>query len=650
MDRSTVAINALQSINSRAAKLITDKNIVKSNITNNIYRFDTTRSNKIEHTTVSLNALQNINPKAAKIINDKNIVKSNITNNDNYIFDTSRLNALRNILNENKNKDDNKTHNIILQQNILNKNKNINNGHNLLQENLVSIRLRNGLGNRIFQILAAQGYAEKYNKQLIICKALNIEGHKPHEQNTDRKLLRIFPDLNYVNTFSNYITIDEKIYFKYNILEKYNSNVLLNGFFQSPEYFPSKIPSIKTSYYDNIYFIHIRAGDYLQYNYVWGIDIITYFKNCFNQINPSIKYIVFSNDNIYAQIIMSNFNVSYTMSETIDQVDTLIEMANCAGGICVNSSFGWLGALFQGETRGKIFMPSIWNKLYDCKGIYPKWATIIDTEIINTKPYIPVQQNIIQSIKNISTYTNKVTVVLSGGLGNQLFQIFAGMAYAINYNKEYVVCKAINQSPVKAHEINIDRHLMKIFPDLHYVDSFNSYKELREKRHMEYDKLPYIEGNVLIRGYFQVENYSLLLPEIPNIRTDYYENTYFIHIRLTDYIGFFGMDYDKTKYHRNCFNILGSNAKYIVFSDDAIKAKEYIRKFNINYRMSDKTDALDALIEMANCAGGICANSTFSWMGAFFQRQPRGKIFVPNRWVIKNVNGIFPSWAVRVDS
>jgi len=261
-------------------------------------------------------------------------------------------------------------------------------------------------------------------------------------------------------------------------------------------------------------------------------------------------------------------------------------------------------------------------------------------------------QNIHQQtiISNINNSENLVSVALAGGLGNQLFQVFAGIVYAIKNKKKYVICKAINNYPSKPHEINIDQLLIKIFPELQFIDSLDSYTQIRERRNMEYDELPHIKGNVLLRGYFQVEHYSLLLPSIPNIRTDYYENTYFIHIRLTDYTGFLGMDYDKTRYHMNCLRLLGSNVKYLIFSDDNKKAEEYIKKFNINYKMSDKIDALETLIEMANCAGGICANSTFSWMGAFFQRQPRGKIFVPKKWINFNPTGIFPSWATRVDS
>jgi hypothetical protein len=39
--------------------------------------------------------------------------------------------------------------------------------------NYVTVFLRNGLANRIFQVLAALGYSEKYNKKLILCKTLS---------------------------------------------------------------------------------------------------------------------------------------------------------------------------------------------------------------------------------------------------------------------------------------------------------------------------------------------------------------------------------------------------------------------------------------------------------------------------------------------
>jgi hypothetical protein len=334
---------------------------------------------------------------------------------------------------------------------------------------------------------------------------------------------------------------------------------------------------------------------------------------------------------------MRQFNVDYVLSDKTDQLEVLVEMANCEGGICANSSFSWLGAFFQDKVVGRRFMPSTWIKDRDCSGVYPKWATVINCNQLTIGICPP-------------EITHSVSVVLSGGLGNRIFQIFAGLAYARTYGKKFVLCKSLYRIPEKLHENNTDTMIEFIFPNIEYVSSFTEYSIAQEKSHMDYNKLHYYKGNVLLNGYFQVEHYSLELERIPNIRTTYYDNTYFIHIRLGDYIGFYGMDFDLSNYHRRCINILGPDAKYIIFSNENDKAENYIKQFNINYTMSDKTDALESLIEMANCAGGICANSTFSWMGGFFQRQPRNNIFVPAKWVPNGiVTGIFPSWAARIE-
>jgi hypothetical protein len=204
---------------------------------------------------------------------------------------------------------------------------------------------------------------------------------------------RIFPCVNVVDTLQNITVINEHSLFTYTPLTNYATNVLLNGYFQNENYFPSSklIPSIKTSYYPNTYFIHIRAGDYLK-SAVFNHDLSVYYENCINTLGPSVKYIVFSNDNEYAKRYMANFNVQYTLSDKTDQVEVLIEMANCEGGICANSSFSWLGAFFQDKTLGKRFMPSVWMNGTDCSGLYPRWATVIsissrDNLIIN-KPII----------------------------------------------------------------------------------------------------------------------------------------------------------------------------------------------------------------------------------------------------------------------
>jgi hypothetical protein len=135
---------------------------------------------------------------------------------------------------------------------------------------------------------------------------------------------------------------------------------------------------------------------------------------------------------------MKQFNVEYTISDKIDPFDTLIEMANCAGGICANSSFSWLGGFFQGDTRGKVYMPSVWFKgKPEYSGFYPSWVNIVSVDpcqkLIKDKgmPYSLVKwQN---TIKNPST----LIIQASSNCGGDLwmpFPIGMGWQYVKYFN------------------------------------------------------------------------------------------------------------------------------------------------------------------------------------------------------------------------
>ena len=504
--------------------------------------------------------------------------------------------------------------------------------------NLVTVILNCGLGNWIFKILAGLGYTEKYGKQFVLCKTYMHYGTKKHEQQLEKYIQRLFPNITYVDSVPNSSIMEEVMQMNYSPLENRHENIVLKGYFQDIRYFPSAgcLPKVKTKYYLNTYFIHIRAGDYLEYPGEWEFDIKKYHLKCFSLLGD-VNYIVFSNDNAYAENYIKQFDIKYTISDKEDPLDTLIEMANCTGGICANSTLSWLGAFFQGDKRGHIFMPPVWNKIKDCSGIYPPWATVFpEIPQFKHKPGSEVIRG------------GFVSIILTGGIGNRLFQIFAGLAYAKKHVKKFVLSESLNEER-NDYEKNTKSMICSIFPEIEWVPFMDTYTLIHEITPMNYNELDYFNGNVVLKGSFQVEQYSLELENVPTIRTDYYENTYFIHIRLGDYVGHPEFDIDLSTYHKNCIDMLGYTAKYIVFSNDNHNARKYLEQFKIDYILSDKTDPLETLVEMANCAGGICMNSAFSWMGAFFQRLPRKHVFVPARWSQRKSSGVFPSWAARID-
>ena len=248
-------------------------------------------------------------------------------------------------------------------------------------KSLVTSYLQGGFANRVFQVYAGQRYAEQYNKQFVI--ASNTISVNPHEEDdTTASLERMFPDVKFIRHID---YNDKKDYystpFKYLPFIHYEGNVVLHGNFQTEKYFPTRVPTIRTSYYPNTYFLHIRAGDYINSEKHY-VNLNNYFSKCISLIkkaDPEAKFLVFSNDNDYAIKYLKDYDIRFRISDKVAALDTLIEMSNCAGAICANSSLSWLGAYFQRKPRDLIYMPSRWiNSDDDTRDLYPKWATIVN--------------------------------------------------------------------------------------------------------------------------------------------------------------------------------------------------------------------------------------------------------------------------------
>ena len=292
---------------------------------------------------------------------------------------------------------------------------------------MISINIKGGLGNQIFQVLCALGYKNKSNKTLILANNLiNTNVHQYNDKEiTILTLKKIFPDIEFINNVdtTHFYKYNEKYNeaFKYNDIEIQNTNILLNGYFISEKYFPDEFldlynyhieqtsNTIKyntlTNNFQNTYFIHIRLGDYVNHN-LYTINLIEYYNYCINKIKEQdilAKFIICTNEygsnfNNY----INNFpkNNEYIIQDiNNDALDTLYIMSSCKGGICSNSTLSWLGSYFQknknknkNKNKEFIFMPYPWVNFINgftkdnIMDVYPKWCQIYDTitnDIIN---------------------------------------------------------------------------------------------------------------------------------------------------------------------------------------------------------------------------------------------------------------------------
>jgi hypothetical protein len=255
----------------------------------------------------------------------------------------------------------------------------------------VTVVIKGGLGNRIFQVLAAQHFAEKTGRNFIIHN--DFIKSNPHEtpEDTMNQLMQIFPSLTfYTGNPLNWAKIEEEAYmmFQYqpDIFKRFpGRNILLEGYFQNLNYFPKELPYFQESNRYSNYFLHIRLGDYV--NTHFDIDLRNYYKSCITKIlkdNSAIQFLVFSNEPEKAEEYLKSLNIplKYSFSSANSSLSVLKGMGACSGGICANSSLSILGAFFQ-KPRGQIFMPNKWIKgisRNQLNGFYPLWATLMETK------------------------------------------------------------------------------------------------------------------------------------------------------------------------------------------------------------------------------------------------------------------------------
>jgi hypothetical protein len=285
--------------------------------------------------------------------------------------------------------------------------------HNQKHFEQLYVVIQGGLGNQLFQIACGLHMAEKYNKKFVINQALILPN--PHQQNnrttTIETLKSLFPRIPFENTTvleKDYILFREEkndcfLYTKQiDHCFKTYANIMMQGYFIHQQYLPAAFDQIKikptdpkllTLDFQNVYFIHVRLGDYLKLK-MYTIELTAYYTFCIERIlelNPNAIFYICTNQ--YDSVLLNITNQfpkagKYIIQDrTNDGLDTLYIMASCCGAICTNSTLSFMGALFQKEKKKEtIFMPYPFMNFVDGfnasnlpLSMYPEWCTVSDT-------------------------------------------------------------------------------------------------------------------------------------------------------------------------------------------------------------------------------------------------------------------------------
>ncbi len=274
-----------------------------------------------------------------------------------------------------------------------------------------------------------------------------------------------------------------------------------------------------------------------------------------------------------------------------------------------------------------------------------------------TFPSYTADPNFLKACWAFAPSEKTCTVLVHGGLGNQLFQIAMGIQYACKNNmKLQLGTMGNNVRPY--YWGSLLQHYSRI------VTSNITGKVYKESS-FSYSEIPSFDSDVILNGYFQSSKYFksirryvrnlVCLPDISGVLAKYRpitDKTVFVHARRGDYLnaiayhGILGEDYYRAAVSKICE--LVPDAQFIVSSDDPQFWKETPIFTDLSVEHIDEDDITTFAI-MTRAKNFIIANSSFSWWGSVIADS--ANVVAPRNWFgpngPKDTADIYePSWVV----
>lgn len=266
-----------------------------------------------------------------------------------------------------------------------------------------------------------------------------------------------------------------------------------------------------------------------------------------------------------------------------------------------------------------------------------------------------------------------LTCYLQGGLGNQLFQIFTTISYALKYKKPFVFTQ---QSQLDNKRSTYWQSFLSPLAKFTREVNYKNFYKLSEQT-FTYKELPNVDmENIVLSGYFQSEKYFqahthaimrlLKIAEQKTMMNTYVKNTLYdidftntlsLHFRRGDYKQLQDFHpllpyayYEKALKHivNNKFvNIVHEGVIKVatmkcvlVFCEqnDLPEITPIIEQLKIVYptltfQLIDVTlNDWQQLLVMSLCQHNIIANSSYSWWGAYFNTNMNKIVCYPAQW------------------
>jgi hypothetical protein len=244
---------------------------------------------------------------------------------------------------------------------------------------------------------------------------------------------------------------------------------------------------------------------------------------------------------------------------------------------------------------------------------------------------------------------------IQGGLGNQMFQWAYGRMLSIKYNKKLFVDRSfyLHQGSLVRY-FNLDKFNIKVSDlDTPYIQEFGKRTVKVISDHSYYiDHILNNDENYYLDGYWQSEKffnevqeqifedftYSSIKLDSVEKEIDFANNmSISLHVRRGDYVGSEETyPVQSLEYYKNAVDKIGQYDKLLIFSDDISWCED---NFNFdNMIFSRGFDNVEDMTLMSKCHHNIIANSSFSWWGAYLNKNVNKKVIAPSLWYGPKMN------------
>lgn len=262
-------------------------------------------------------------------------------------------------------------------------------------------------------------------------------------------------------------------------------------------------------------------------------------------------------------------------------------------------------------------------------------------------------------------FENHITATLTGRLGNQMFVYATAYALGQKLHKSVAISKTYCDRRYDLGVFNIPQE----FNDVQKIGSVRSWITPSRKKASLWDQnwfyyddsiwsIPSSQKNIVLRGHMQsplyFEEYAddlrnkvfVLNKELSDIAKGWKQKiksakiAVSLHVRRGDYLNFTIFNGPDIQYYKRAVRLMmdlfGEDIEIFIFSDDFDYIKKnfsWIKK--AHYVNSDSRYPYEDMLLMSECHHNIIANSTYSWWGAYLNKNKEKKVIAPMHWFSK---------------